>query len=817
MIKLSIYNRQTKETTPIQYLDGFILTQTYNEILDSGTVIIPNVDYLNINRLDIVNIEDTESNEKINLCIGTITKEWSSSLPSHKYDYTLTLLSLNVLIQDKVLPNLTVTQPLFGDKYSIYYEMKRILDVFLPDSVITDDLKALTENVICPEFQWNRKTIFEIFNDMLTIVNAVVKVDYLIDADNFIYSFGFVSLDEKANEINHDFITEISEISDIDDYCNEIEMSAEHVISSKLNSSYAKNITPRASDYVLSTNNCKLILDKPIYQIVKVEVYLHNNFTVQYLTKNNVIKTIVVNRGFLDITKFVVEESVYNTKETTLLALNAEQIATMVNFGDYSYLKRMFISYKIGGNTIDNLTFDEKMLIGNDFGNYAMKNIITAAIYEKVLNNVTDAGTVKNLVDIIAFDDPRNLMFNIEYKSEGDLRFRVAKKNSSNLNPKLIIDSQANSYVDGRALTLAEKEKVNRLGNSELTIKMKLPSFSDLPSYGDYFNNNYYLTQGTAKIYNECIYFEGKFTKDFIRKNLFTGIRSKNRFTSIAAGSEALLRKDLIQIELKFKKTSTAYLKDLSSFIFKNFNQDENKFQLIFWAKFKNGSYSPYIAVTTSYFNIGKSAILGFKMTDNFNANNQIVDTSNTNAYTAKQVSYVDENGEFEKLSLWFCEVDNNLTQDNYTTWLEWSRKLPEFDSNRFATITGAEKIDFLAKKDNREIYAADVQLLFKSDDPDIIVYDYLTECLPFVLTGKEINIFYQLDDAIYDENDKVVKGNNEARTLESSDINNNSINYPSTQLPIRSWGLCDIHGNLLLTAKNCSKIYLGGGNKKLC
>ena len=261
MINIEIFNRKLNKTIYVPYLDGVVITKTFNEQLDNGTIIIPNVDELDINQLDFITIISEDKTKRLTRCINTITKEWSSSDNFHKYDYTITFSSLTLLLQDKILPNITITQPLIGTKYTILDEVKRILDVYLPNHSISNFLKKRIEDVICPEFQWNRKTIYEVLSDMLAVVNVILNVPYfqIDENNNIILVISCIPLDFEREEIDHNKIVEITEEKPIDEYCTELEMSAEHVIASKTNSMFARNITPRSSDYVLTTENCQLI------------------------------------------------------------------------------------------------------------------------------------------------------------------------------------------------------------------------------------------------------------------------------------------------------------------------------------------------------------------------------------------------------------------------------------------------------------------------------------------------------------------------------------------------------------------------------
>ena len=559
-------------------------------------------------------------------------------------------------------------------------------------------------------------------------------------------------------------------------------------------------------------------LEKPIYQIVKAEMVLPS-FVVKYqrVDENGfpfgdlIQQEPSLSISSYDITQFILEESVYNTKKTSAVELDIFEPTAL----DY---KRMYFSYKTGNEIINNLCYTEGGFLGLTL-RPAYQNIINYVIWKKLEeihanDPLTPYGVY--LASIPNYPDPRNIMFNVEFKSEGDLRFRVEKENKTNINPKLVIDSQANSYVDSDSLAIVEQEKVNRLGNDELIIKMKLDSFKDIFNFNKAKYEDYFISQYTCQIFDNVVYLEGHFNKNFIRKNMFTGIRSKARYTSIATSSEALLRKDLVKWDMWLDSVNGTEFNDFGALIFQNLDRTSfRQFQIII-KTFNNEitAISPYIGVTSSFFKLGKSIIIGFRMLDNFNANNKIVD-STTDAYTAKQVSYVDDKGEFYRIEVRFCMVEERVNSSNYNKWLEWSKNLPEFTQERMNTINNQQLVVYNVIKDNREIYGTDFQINFKSKDQNIILYDYFYDCLPFIKQDKSIQLFKQIDDTKYDSTDTILKGIFEKKPLLAEDIVNNKITH-FNELG-KSWGVCDSNNKLLIANNSDSDIFLTGGNFKLC
>ena len=244
----------------IKIEDKLTLNSAFNESLDTGVIIIPNSEEIAVKRLDSAKITN-ENNVTIKYFkVGTVIKEFETFEEPFRYKYTIELVSPTIDLQSIVLPNVSITQPLEitgVEKRSIYYHMQRLVDVFAPDFTLSDELKSATENIECPENQYNRKTLFEIFNDLLINVPAVVTV-----LENNVISL--IRLDRTSSEINYNNIINVVETKRIDEYCTEIEMNAENVVEGNANTITALAVSPRSEDYILTTENAQIILDKPI-------------------------------------------------------------------------------------------------------------------------------------------------------------------------------------------------------------------------------------------------------------------------------------------------------------------------------------------------------------------------------------------------------------------------------------------------------------------------------------------------------------------------------------------------------------------------
>ena len=833
MIKCFINNQEIKyDDLGIPIEDKLGLNRAFNETLDTGTIIIPNSDKLSINRLDEVKIEENGAIVRYFL-VGTIIREFETFEKPFKYKYTLELVSPTIQLQSIVLPNVSITQPLSitgVPKRSIFYHLDRFLSVFAPDFTISQELKEATENIECPELQWNRKTLFEIFNDLLINVPAVVTV-----LENKVISL--IRLDSVGEEIDHDQIINIVATEKIDEYCSEIEIQAENVIENEPNTYSPLAVSARSSEYILTTDNAQIILDKPIYTIDKLEVYLGEikvEFTDPITGYNS---EITLSAKKYDISKYVLEESVYITKIPTNIVISPfkkvikEDLSTVSVFNDDALkYKRSFLSFQQGNNIIDNLSFRESNIIGWTINQYALQVAITLAVAEYAMGVIgrvaegaynvgfANTGLSGGLLDI---GDPRDITFNIEYTTLGTIRFRTKKENNKNENPKVLIDNQSNSYVSSKALWQVEKENSRRVGNRELKINMIINSIADIPAYGATFTSDegvYILTDSICNVYQEKVIFEGYFTKDFVRKNLYTGLKSKARWTSIAKANEALARKDLILVDYDLTTSiDTPTQEPLLYFLVAQLGLERKDLKLIVSTKDNSDKLLNRLSLINTLYSFGNNLIISFTMRDNFSAGMQI-DSIVSSQYVIKQSAYVDTLGEFKKLGLDFV-IDNRSFED---VDLMTAKVLPTYAP---ATFDPIESWEYLVLKDNREIYGADIQLRFNGKN-EVLIYDEFVKQMPFPLDKKTNNLyFFAFDDRILTSNDINISDIIQyGETIEYglTSIYSIGIEQPNwvnlDKTKVKCWGICTADYKVLIACNsNAETIYFKKGGNRLC
>lgn len=715
----------------VNYRDGAVLDYAFNETLDSGILIIPNVtSKLQIKRQDVVKIEKlnqgTVTDTKY-LAVAGFNWELASNNQPFIYTYNISVVSLTIKLQSDLLPNITITQPL-TDKRSIYYEIQRLNKILGSKYTFSSFLISKTNNVICPEFQWNKRNFWEILNDLLSVVDCVVTMENPT-------KISCIELNgSNGNDVIDYPILDIKYFEDANEYCTELEMNSENVVGDNVSSISQDWITPRSTSYIIDTKNAQVILEKPIYFIKKVMIRFKTvgGIDIEWVSRTDPTQTgtDAIGSGYtftFDITKWVVEQEVYNTKLPTNLFTYTDAA--------FNY-KRFFLSYKEGSETIDNLGYDEKEWIPLITSDPAIWNIITWEIWHKYIDDHPNKQPIgENHLN--AYPDMREILFTVEYTALNTIRFRTAKQNSSNLNPKVLPSNQGASYVDAKALGLSEQANANRIGNPyyQIVIRNYVPSVNDY--YMDETGSKYYLSQYSYTLSNiGTSLFKGIFVKDFIRKNLFTGINSKARWTSIATGSEALLRQDIVNLKFNASVTQQSEYQMLGiiTYMWAHLGQIKPLVSLT-----KTDVISDYFYLPISSYLLGNNhIILEFRFKDNVSAGMQ-VDSTNTNNYICKGCNYVDSNGEFSDIAFDLMSLDSYDSDyatrgKKYPIAYKNGAKINAFPNNNDVI----ELTDVL--KDNREIYGicVDIEIV---PDQKIKIYDLFYKLLPMV--NQEVTDIY--------------------------------------------------------------------------
>ncbi|NCD15072.1 MAG: hypothetical protein EOL92_07555, partial [Bacteroidia bacterium] len=215
------------------YEYGYYINEHRSQTLDTGKVIFPHVGKLDIQPMDEVVI----GNKKMVVAYYKATV--ASYGTPNTYNYEVELVSHTIKLQRILLPNRSITQPLEGTKKSIWDIISQYLQLYAPDySVLqTDALQAFTEGVIAPEMAWNNPTLFEVINDLLSVVKSVVTMPDSV-------TISYIKRDEIGSAIPEASYYNIEYAQSTEQYAHTLQSELKNVYVDYVNYR-SQRITPR--------------------------------------------------------------------------------------------------------------------------------------------------------------------------------------------------------------------------------------------------------------------------------------------------------------------------------------------------------------------------------------------------------------------------------------------------------------------------------------------------------------------------------------------------------------------------------------------
>ena len=774
--------------------DGFVITSTKSEELDSAVIKIIGIKKTIFKPFTEVRIHDGTTLYFFN--IDTYLEEELSKSPL-LYSYTLSLISDTKILERIITPNLTITKSLANAKRVTYYEfIEKILDLYVRPKIgditisyppeVVDQLKELE----APEMAWSTPNVKAIFNDLLgTLPNNPCLCNfrhYYDNNNNIKYVLDFVQLAKKGKDISN-----LIKFSDTNymtgkDYTNSLVSDLKNVIPQKINTKTIHMYGLRTENVgAVTTENIELFIPNAKFESIdQVAVYCQITYNPFGTTDKKTIYT------RLQIQDYIVEQSVYQTYKVSNAAVFAE--------GGKNY-KRNALYFQYGGNKIMGLNYRDSTWFLGLQSKTSIENIIALAFVRTYPNLVGGLNSIEKIDT-----DIRDLKFDVTYKNQGDLRVKTYRNYEKEVDLELV-DNQNVDFVNMLAFAQAEREKVNRLGNEIKTIGFTLYSRKSIPELGDYVGD-YILAKREMSCYNDHVFFNCTFSKNFIQKNVFYGLNQRTRFTQFAQTGNILVRDDVSNINIYFDKTNNTTNHYLSSYIARGFQKnnytmiDENPlptyylyyyemFPKIIKAQttFKDGTKSQEFLLQPSIYTGDCFTTISCKCMDNIYVGQKIVKiVGDIGVRTQEFISYVDSNGEFESIDFTFY---SNL-KNNWTT-IEDIEK--DFNSTDSYPSVNEDLLDLnsvcftetdVVKKDNREIMQRDFQFNFLSRDTDIIIgsgigqanplCDISTEGYPIITSGvKKIfksrlsyTVYFSTTEK-YQIGDSFPKGKNERDKVE--------------------------------------------------
>lgn len=638
------------------------ITKIKSSELDSVSLTLPHVEELNLHFKDKIIIEN-----KKYYC-GTFKKEQATK--NGLFNYIIALISPTIALEDYILPNRTITA-LIENKRNLDYYFEKYLEEYAPNITLDEAFKTKLATLEAYEEQFPCLNLREVFNKMLEPYGLVCKMD-----DYNVLSY--LDLNDDTNELDINDFNFVERENSFDEYASCLQMNVENAISKNYNIS-EKGVTIKSNEAVVNDSNMIIPTKEAIYDISKVYCICMVTTVVDSVSSTNLYS--------LDITNYIIEKSIYDTKKVSALVSVPEE--------DSLEYKRNFLYFNHDSKNIEGLTYQESTWFAGVNTEIALINVLNLAAKSFIPNFAYISTNI------------RDLIFDIEYKAKQSINVKFFKDYYTN--KRTLVDNQTSSYVDIDKLSKSEKEKVNRCGNEKLHLGGR---FSYIPSINSRIDD-YKTTQLTAIYENGYYNVDMYLFKNFTRQNQAQALSQQIRYTQIDTSSNAVTRIEntvinaVVTTEESISNLGSALLLDKPLYIYKTFsNSILLSSNIVFPSKQK----------------MDCSLILGFKMEDNFSSGLCIGSTRETGGYGLEKVPYVDENGECEEVSFLVYDGFPEVNQDNFDSYTALARKFPRYEITNEVLKFGLELMT--RYKDNREILGETIQINIKPANNDIILYD---------------------------------------------------------------------------------------------
>jgi hypothetical protein len=824
-------NSITVNGQSVSFKYGLVITDILSKELNTGVLVIPQTNKLDIEPLDEVVIT-YEVSKVIRMVVAQINAKAINLEGNKKYSYTLGLASTTLKLQRIVLPSKTVTNSLDGTaNKTIYKVIQELLEVYAPSYTISSALQNKTASLTCPEFSWNRPTLFEVLNDLLSVVGCVVTVT----GSNVI---SLLDLFEKKNVIDETKLSSYEINRNVAEYASSIEVQASNVYDVNVNTT-GEFVTVRTTEQAfLTSNNQEIVLQKPIFQIKKVTAKILITTGFQSIVQD------------LDITSRVVEQTVYDTFYNT----NASGFIADTSTKKY---RRNYLYYKQGGNTISGLGYREDTWIPYTNGRAALVNVLFRVLDDT--NNV-----YKNFFNATEYDAmvDKTILFFVEYLSADDITFRVIKDIPTR-NQSVLINGQTTAEVYARSLGKQQQEFVNRVGNEELIITGRYANYNDIPVANDYLDE--YILTTREIIFNDGFYnFKGTLSKHYAKDNMFAGINTSKRYTEIASATNALLSNHLSENIFTLSTTSGANNTVGINNYFLQFAKATEKIQgalvqtltnQALTAPFAHTFSSQFVMEGTAHW-VGNSIIYNVRMADNANVAVSIETDFRVLAASVQSMrknGYVNNLGRFYAIAvrlykqggirnlalnnLNFTNPDDTFGTVNLQFGTEVAAKLPVIETNgtyslpsgiqTYTRVDDTKKIynfintgpfnfggllDYKKRyKDNREITTETIQFHFRKS-ANAFFTDKFLEYSPFIYSGTT-NMVYRIaysTTLTYNNLDTDYKGTlvvagglievlTSGNQIYINPTSSGTSWWNTNATTMVSWAICDLDGKIIV------------------
>lgn len=565
-----------------------------------------------------------------------------------------------------------------------------------------DDLRQKYEKTIAPEFTFTKMNLREMLREIGGFIHAEPRLDDNSDLSNII-TFDEYGSNQKSHISSKKYVSYQLK-SDINNWCTALDSSAENLVNQL---DYAQGVMYEPARGVeQTTDGGGFSVDETLRTetvTVRFEqndsIYIPTSLPIYRIQNVVVIRFNGTNYSPIDITPYIYETSDYG------------RLAT--NNATYPNGKAFALYYTQGQKNIKGLFFKEENAVSAYFNEYAIVNIIRAALGDTSIK-------IEGL-------NLYNIGVQIQYSPIYSARVRTVKQTlTTGRTPRAITYNQSANIVESRYYGENLKGVVARLGNIEKTYTYILPYLSDIPQVGYLFDDNYYISAVYTEILQSAIKCTVGLSKDFNRLSQYVGISSNKRMWEVSE-KQSQQRQSIYTEYMKASLTDmtsdsgVAFSTSYNGICFSGGVGEPITYALIYTKK-KNKTQVSKIVLPVCASAIGNSMIFTFEFADNYSAGEERVETvvDGTVNYYGQYVPYGDYFGRF-----WFIDItfSSYVLKKGISDGWEWSgTSYPNASDLAISAYPNIKISDWRYRKDNRETPQITYELAAVSDDEEVIV-----------------------------------------------------------------------------------------------
>ncbi len=288
----AILEGQKNNTSAYDLVVGSVFKEELNETLDSGSIIISNVEpsrKLELEPYQYVYIYDTESNFEKYFLVDNFIENYVN-LDTPYYEYTIALMSETKLLEKIQLPNRTIRNPLDAPQLKVNELIGQFCTLYIPKvkyfnknsntwsyTQIIDFQEVISVNSIfnvdCPDMEFNHPTLRQVLTSLMQVVGCLPRIVN--------HKLTYVNLRTKPTEFvipnGRKYIVSTSNSSD--SYNTSIQTLGENIVGEN---NIVKNETLGFRDvenvFLKHTENLKLTTEFPIKEIKSLKMNVPVNF-----------------------------------------------------------------------------------------------------------------------------------------------------------------------------------------------------------------------------------------------------------------------------------------------------------------------------------------------------------------------------------------------------------------------------------------------------------------------------------------------------------------------------------------------------------